>query len=227
MLFFIIEILIVGGIIAIDLTTKWAATNFLFAQPFHQADLIKGFIDLKYTENTGASWGIFQDKTLVLTIFTGIALGILLIVLIVRAKRDRKLLRIPLLLIFAGGVGNLIDRICFGYVRDFLRFTFIDFPIFNLADSSITIGAALLILALIIEIINDGKKAKAELVGISDNAIGIKKSLESNDENILDNDNKIQSDIKSDVESGKESENDITSEKVQDNASERKIKVED
>lgn len=211
MLFFIIEILIVGGIIAIDLTTKWAATNFLMTQPFHQADLIKGFIDLKYTENTGASWGIFQDKTLVLTIFTGIALGILLIVLIVRAKRDRKLLRIPLLLIFAGGVGNLVDRICFGYVRDFLRFTFIDFPIFNLADSSITIGAALLILALIIEIINDGKKAKAELVGISDNAIGIKKSLESNDENILDNENKIQSDIKSDFESGKESENDITS----------------
>jgi len=108
MLFFLIEILIVGGIIAIDLTTKWAATNYLFAQPFHQADLIKGFIDLKYTENTGASWGIFQDKTLVLTIFTGIALGILLIVLIVRAKRDRKLLRIPLLLILLVALAILL-----------------------------------------------------------------------------------------------------------------------
>lgn len=163
MIFIIIEILIVGAVIAIDLTTKAAAVNYLANKPFWQADFINGFMDLKYTENTGASWGIFQDKTLALTVFTGIALGLLLIFLIIRAKKDRKLMRIPLLLIFAGGVGNLVDRIAFGYVRDFLRFTFIEFPIFNLADSAVTIGAILLVIALIVDMIDDGKKLKAKM----------------------------------------------------------------
>lgn len=160
MLYFIVEILIVAIILGIDQGTKAAAVSYLKDKPFKQAEFWKGFLDLKYSENTGASWGLFRNQTLALIIFTMLALGLLLIFLVMRYKKDTKLLRIPLLFVFAGGLGNLIDRFMFGYVRDFLRFTFIDFPIFNLADSAICVGAGLLIVYLIVEFVKEGKKIK-------------------------------------------------------------------
>ncbi|MDD4839105.1 MAG: signal peptidase II [Clostridia bacterium] len=200
MIYFLIEILIVAAIISVDLGTKAAAVNFLQDKPFKQSNFIEGFIDLKYSENTGATWGIFKDKTLALIIFTAIALSILLVVLIVRAKKDKRMFRIPLLMIFAGGVGNLVDRIMLGYVRDFLHFTFIDFPIFNLADSAISFGAAFLVLFLIIEMINESK-GKGNMMPISDNDSSDKQidnstnnQNESSDESLSDCSNVNQSD---------------------------------
>lgn len=209
MIYILIEILIVGAVIAIDLTTKSAAFSYLQDKPFRQSDFIKGFMDFKYTENTGAGWGIFQEKTIALTIFTAIALALLLALIILRAKKDRKLIRIPLLLIFAGGVGNLVDRIMFGYVRDFLRFTFINFPIFNLADTAITVGAILLVIALIVDMIEDGKKLKVQMAEntehyLKENHLTIKDGkiseiVETNntDENAQDTDESTQDTVES------------------------------
>ena len=70
-------------------------------------------------------------------------------------KKDSMMFRIALCFFAGGGIGNMIDRVALGYVIDFLRFDFIDFPIFNVADSFITIGAALMIVYLITDIISE------------------------------------------------------------------------
>ena len=72
-----------------------------------------------------------------------------------RKKKDSLLFRIALCFFAGGGIGNMIDRIFLGYVIDFLRFDFIEFPIFNVADSFITIGAALMVVTLLIDFITE------------------------------------------------------------------------
>jgi signal peptidase II len=160
MLYAVFEILLVAALISLDLWSKQAAAAYLADKPFREAPLIPGFMDLKYSQNTGASWGILRGQTTTLAVLTAIALSALLIFLVLRWKKDKKLLRLPLLLIFAGGAGNLFDRFAFGYVRDFLRYTFIDFPIFNVADAAITVGSIGLVVYLIVEFIKEAITAK-------------------------------------------------------------------
>ena len=66
---------------------------------------------------------------------------------------------ISMALIISGGIGNMIDRLALEYVVDFLYFKLIDFAIFNIADSFVCIGAALMVLALILEIVEESKKS--------------------------------------------------------------------
>ncbi|HPD03170.1 MAG TPA: signal peptidase II, partial [Clostridia bacterium] len=91
---------------------------------------------------------------------TAIAIAALLVYLVV-ARKEKKYIRLPLVVILAGGIGNLVDRIKFGYVRDFFNFQFIDFAIFNVADTCITVGAVLLILSLAVAVVKDAQKKKA------------------------------------------------------------------
>jgi signal peptidase II len=160
MLYAVFEILLVAALISLDLWSKQAAAAYLADKPFREAPLIPGFMDLKYSQNTGASWGIFRGQTTTLAVLTTIALFALFVFLLLRYKKDKKLLRLPLLLIFAGGLGNLVDRFAFGFVRDFLRYTFIDFPIFNVADAAITVGSIGLVVYLIVEFIKEAITAK-------------------------------------------------------------------
>ena len=69
---------------------------------------------------------------------------------------------ISLAMIIGGGIGNMIDRVFLGYVVDFLEFTFIDFPVFNVADSFVTVGAFMLMGYLIWDLIRDMKTSKVE-----------------------------------------------------------------
>jgi len=135
---------IVAILLAFDLSLKyWAAAN-LQGQPAR--DIIPHFLGLTYTRNTGAAFGLFSNAAWgrwVLTIFKIVVMGGLLWVYYYLSKKTGKrlwLLRIPVVLIFAGGVGNLFDRIAFGYVRDMLAFLFVNFPIFNLADIYVVAG---------------------------------------------------------------------------------------
>ena len=66
------------------------------------------------------------------------------------------------MLIVSGGIGNMIDRIALGYVVDFIDFALIDFAVFNIADSLVCIGAGLLVLALVLDIIKEAKLEKAK-----------------------------------------------------------------
>lgn len=102
--------------------------------------VIPKLLSFSYLENRGAVWGIFQDKRLFLILLTAV---IFLVILFLYFKlpmtRHFTPARILLVFIAAGGLGNIIDRIAFGYVTDFIRFDFINFPIFNVADIYITV----------------------------------------------------------------------------------------
>lgn len=141
-------------LLALDLWLKyWAAEN-LQSQP--DRALIDGFLGLTYTRNFGAFFGFlsgFGGAQVLLSVLKIVILGGLLWYY-ARLPREKKfwLMRVPLILIFTGGAGNLYDRLRFGYVRDMLDFTFWEsFAIFNLADVYVTAGVfALIIVGLFI-----------------------------------------------------------------------------
>ena len=116
-------------------------------------EIIHGFISFIYVHNTGAAWGIFSGRSIFLIIVSiiVIALFIAFYVLRLRKFKDKISLWLSVSLGFiAGGCfGNLIDRIAFGYVRDFINFDFINFPVFNVADICLTVGIILLFIYFI------------------------------------------------------------------------------
>ena len=103
-------------------------------------------VRLTYVRNTGSAFGLFPNQTLILTIAAAVGVIVIAFVL-VREGRASNLLATSLTMQLAGAIGNLIDRISYGYVVDFVDFRF--WPVFNVADSSITIGFLLLAVALL------------------------------------------------------------------------------
>ncbi|HCH93101.1 MAG TPA: signal peptidase II, partial [Clostridiales bacterium] len=121
-----------------------------------------GLFNLVKVKNEGAGFGIFQGKTIGLTIITFIVV-IAICVYLFFALKETEWLRISLVFITAGGIGNIVDRIAFGYVRDFIQFSFWDsFPVFNIADSFVTVGAFMLVVVLIVMLVKEGKKNQKE-----------------------------------------------------------------
>ena len=141
-------------------------------------EFINGFINFKYVENTGVAFGLFAGKIKIITIFAIIVtLLIFLIIHIIENsiinintnktsvnkvifKRKFTILQFLLAAIIAGAIGNIIDRIKYGYVVDFFNFEFIDFPVFNVADCYVTVSAFILLFTLIFFI----KEEELELV---------------------------------------------------------------
>ncbi|MBC8060666.1 MAG: signal peptidase II [Clostridiaceae bacterium] len=136
-----IWILIIGIIVILDQVVKYMVVQNLAIGA--SITVIDKFFSIYHTVNTGAAWSIFMGQRVLFIIITLIACVVIAYLLI---KSKDKLLKLALSLIFAGAVGNLIDRIAKGSVTDFLRFDFGSymFPIFNVADMSVVIGSALL-----------------------------------------------------------------------------------
>lgn len=131
-------------------------------------DFIPGFIDIIYIKNDGAAWGMLGGYTWLLISIT-IVVMLAGIALLLKWGLKDKVLFWSAALILAGGIGNMIDRIFNdGFVVDFLNFSFIDFPVFNIADCSIVIGAGLIILSLFKSII-DEQKQKSHMSAVSEN----------------------------------------------------------
>jgi len=107
--------------------------------------LLKGILGLTLIHNQGAAFGIFKNQLYLFTITSCAA--IVLIYSGLKSNKHDKYYVVCLSLILAGALGNLIDRLRFGYVIDFLNFYI--WPVFNVADSSITVGAVLLGWAII------------------------------------------------------------------------------
>ncbi|KPK42384.1 MAG: hypothetical protein AMJ78_02720 [Omnitrophica WOR_2 bacterium SM23_29] len=133
--------LIAGAVVIIDQITKAIAlANLRYGESY---SIIKKIFHLTLIQNTGAAFGLFKNQT---TFF--IAVSIIAIIFIIFSLSKRKAgSYLSLALILGGAIGNLIDRIRFGYVVDFLDFRV--WPVFNVADSCISIGAFLLFLLLI------------------------------------------------------------------------------
>ena len=125
-------------VFADQLTKAWIRSNLVVGQSLFDI----GFFRITHISNTGAAFGLFKDQTFILTIiaFIGIAAIISCAVLAHRYLPfvDNMLGKTALGLLLGGTVGNLTDRIRFGYVTDFLDFKV--WPTFNVADSAVTIG---------------------------------------------------------------------------------------
>jgi signal peptidase II len=150
----IIFIACAASVIAIDQLTKAVITEKLFMYGTHK--VIDGFFNLVYVMNPGAAFG-FLSRTPELfrySFFIGITVLAMLLIIyyLVKSENEKAIITLSLALIFGGAVGNLIDRIRFGAVVDFLDFYIGNWhwPAFNAADSAITVGAALMLWEMII-----------------------------------------------------------------------------
>ncbi len=111
--------------------------------------VLNNIVSLTKTYNTGAAFGIFQDGTRFLSVFSILAI-VLMCVYVIKNYKSLNLLGIVAWgLVLGGTIGNFVDRLSLGYVLDFIRLDFVNFPIFNIADLSINCGAALLIIYII------------------------------------------------------------------------------
>ncbi len=138
--------LILIALIAIDLLTKSAFVS-LFEKK-GETEIIPGFFYFTYVKNTGSAFGFMANLSwsqAFFKIFTALSLLLFIAFLVYAVITKRRFLSIALILIISGAIGNFIDRLVFSYVRDFIGFTFgsYNFPIFNFADTCLTIGAIL------------------------------------------------------------------------------------
>jgi len=159
LILYVLALLLGIAVIGLDQLTKYIIMhNFALGEG---CDFIKGIIDIQYIHNRGAAWGILSGKTWILLIFTVTVMALCLVLLLKTFKGSRIML-FAMTLVISGGIGNLYDRIFRdGNVVDFLHFEFWpDFPIFNIADCAICIGAGLLILYLLIETVKEYKNKK-------------------------------------------------------------------
>ncbi|MBQ2848781.1 MAG: signal peptidase II [Clostridia bacterium] len=153
-----ISLAIVAALTVIDRLTKYAAV--MTVKVDGPKEFLFGLFQFSYVENTGAAFSMFSDKTEILSVLTAVLIVAALVVL-VRKMLKSKILNAALILVISGGIGNLIDRIAYGYVIDFIEPLFIQFAVFNFADCCITVGAFIVIAYEIYEIISERKK-KAE-----------------------------------------------------------------
>ena len=142
MIYGIITALIV---IADFLTKYFIKNNIALGNVFFS---VPKLVDLTYVQNRGAAFSMFSGRVPVLSLIS-IAFCIGVIVYWVVKKPKSPLLCTALAMMFGGALGNAVDRIFYGYVVDFIAVRFIDFPVFNVADMAITIGAALVIIYVI------------------------------------------------------------------------------
>ena len=131
-------------LVLLDQISKIIAKSRLFySSGIH---IIKGIFEFVYVENSGAAFGILKNKKFFLVGVTTFVIGGMIYYLLTN-KELNKWLRISLILIIAGAIGNLIDRIFRGYVIDFIHLYIehvFDFPVFNIADISVVVGTILL-----------------------------------------------------------------------------------
>ena len=139
--------------------------------------LIKNILSFSYLENTGAAWGVLSGKTILFIVVTCILAVFILAVMcrleVMKKEAGRKVytvMQVDLAVLIAGAFGNLVDRIVNGYVVDFIKTDFINFPVFSVADCYVTISMILLIIILLCFVKEDeldrifflkGKRAEA------------------------------------------------------------------
>ncbi|OIA99326.1 signal peptidase II [Paenibacillus sp. LC231] len=128
---------------SVDQLIKWSVATYMDLG--QKIPLISGVIQLTSIRNRGAAFGILQNQRLFFIVVTAIVL-IGIIVYLRKIYRKQKLLAYALALIFGGALGNFVDRALHGEVVDMLEFTFINYPVFNMADVFITTGVIMIMI---------------------------------------------------------------------------------
>lgn len=152
--------IIAVGII-LDQITKILAVKYLM--PVGSVPLIRigdvQVLNLTYVENTGAAFGMLKNAPWVFNTISVIAI-VLMLAYTFLGHAATKLEAIGLTMLISGGIGNMIDRTALGYVVDFIDFRLINFAVFNGADSFVCVGAGILMLSLILQLIEEQRALK-------------------------------------------------------------------
>ncbi len=154
----IINILIIVLCIAADQLTKICAAANL--KDISTLPIIENIFHFTYVENRGAAFGMLADHRWVFMILSVVGIAAIFVYLTV-TKPKSWWMRLALCFIVGGGVGNMIDRIARGYVIDFIDCRFINFYVFNVADSFVCVGCAMFIIAVIIDEVRERKLKKS------------------------------------------------------------------
>ncbi len=154
----IISLLSITVLTAADQIIKYIAESELAS--VGEITVIDKFLSWDYVRNTGAAFGTFSENTVTLSVITGVIILAGIIAIILKKINGKFLLTVSVMII-AGGLGNLIDRLTKGYVVDFIKVLFIDFPVFNFADILVTCGAFMLMGYLVWDTYRDLKKKKS------------------------------------------------------------------
>ncbi|SFH59420.1 signal peptidase II [Pisciglobus halotolerans] len=149
--------LIAAVIVGIDQITKYLTVQHI---PLYETiEFIPGVVSWTYIQNDGAAWSILEGKMVFFYIITAIVTGVVIYYLHQYAKGE-PLFAISLAFILGGTLGNFIDRLHLQYVVDMIRLDFVHFPIFNVADSALTIGVLLLLLYVFLDEKEEKKSKK-------------------------------------------------------------------
>lgn len=157
----IIILLSVVILTALDQYSKFIALTQL--KPVGNIKVIDGWFEFTFVENRGAAFGILEGQRWFFVILTiAVTIGVIMYLRKMKEKDcAHNILRFSLVLILAGAWGNAIDRILRGYVVDYFEFTFINYPVFNVADIYVVAGTILLAVLLLL-VIKDEPNLKGE-----------------------------------------------------------------
>lgn len=135
-------------VLIVDQVTKYLVVQNI--ELYQVKVFLPGVLSWMYIQNTGAAWSILEGQMWFFYVITTVVIIGVLYIMQKYAKESR-LFSMGLALILAGALGNFIDRIRLGYVVDMVRIELIDFPIFNVADMSLSIGVALIIVYVLLD----------------------------------------------------------------------------
>ncbi len=135
--------------LAFDVITKCIFSPYAAGEVV--ADAWPGVLRFHLVHNTGGAWGMFGDMTIVLAVVSVLVCALLLVYVFVIAPSSSVGVVFGLALVIAGGLGNAIERFSHGYVTDFIEVTFVNFPVFNIADMGVTCGVVVFLVSLVVE----------------------------------------------------------------------------
>ena len=149
----------IAAVVAADQLAKFLTVANI--KLFSDVPFIPGLLQLTYVQNTGAAFSSFQGQQWLFAVMFVIFTGVILWEFFKKPMPFTKLERWCIAAVYAGGLGNMIDRVRLGYVVDMIETTFMEFPVFNVADCFITCGCILLMVHLFLfnkEFWKDDKK---------------------------------------------------------------------
>lgn len=163
----VILIAIILGVIGLDQLTKWLTVVNL--DEWESFPLWQDVFHFTYVRNTGMAFGMLKDHRWVFIVFSTVSIVALLVYLFC-FRPESRWMQVSIAFIVGGGIGNMIDRILLGYVVDFFDFRLINFAVFNVADSFVCIGAGMMILYLVIDLVREIKLERAKKAEEKNNA---------------------------------------------------------
>ena len=144
---FLFMALFAAGIVAADQITKYLTVANIAL--YQDVEFIPGFLGFTYVQNTGAAFSSFEGQQWLFALIFLVFTAAIVYEYVKKSMPFTNFERWLIAAIYAGGLGNMIDRVRLGYVVDMIETTFIEFPVFNVADIFITCGCILMIIHLI------------------------------------------------------------------------------